>query len=93
MSDFYQTGAVATLHQIGKRHIPALEEELREFNKTRPIALMLPAVYSEFERAAFPAILKTLEGVDYLNEIILVMNKTNAMQFREAKRHDCLVER
>ncbi len=86
MSDFYQTGAVATLHQIGKRHIPALEEELREFNKTRPIALMLPAVYSEFERAAFPNILKTLEGVDYLNEIVLVMNKTNAMQFREAKR-------
>jgi glucosyl-3-phosphoglycerate synthase len=86
MSDFYQTGAVATLHQIGERNIPALEAELCEFNKTRPIALVLPAIFSEFEGPALPRILKQLEGVDYLNEIVLVMNRTNAMQFREAKR-------
>ncbi len=86
MSDFYQTGAVTTLHQIGNRDIPALEEELCAFNKMRPIALVLPAVFSEFERPALPRILQELKGVEYLNEIVLVMNRTNAMQFREAKR-------
>jgi len=86
MSDFYQTGAVATLHRIGKQDIPALEEELRAYSKTRPIALVLPALFTEFERPALPQILEKLKSVNYLKEIVLVMNKTNAMQFREAKR-------
>jgi glucosyl-3-phosphoglycerate synthase len=86
MSDFYQSGAVATLHRIGDQNLPALEEELREFGKIRPITLILPAVYSEFEREGLPAILKELESVNYLKEIVLVMNRTNAVQFREAKR-------
>ncbi|MFH1893451.1 MAG: glycosyl transferase [Candidatus Zixiibacteriota bacterium] len=86
MSDFYQTGTISTLHKIGKEGISSLEEELRGFCKSRPLSLILPAIYEEFERPALPRILKELEGVDYLREIVLVMNKTSAMQFREAKR-------
>ncbi|MBU1471322.1 MAG: glycosyl transferase [candidate division Zixibacteria bacterium] len=87
MSDFYQTGTISTLHKIGREDVSALEEELRGFSKSRPLSLILPAIYEEFERPALPRILKELEGVDYLREIVLVMNKTSAMQFREAKRH------
>ena len=86
MSDFYQTGAISTLHRIGKENIPALEEELYEFNKIRPITLILPALFTEFEGQALPKILKELEEVNYLTKIVMVMNRTNAMQFREAKR-------
>jgi len=86
MSDFYQSGTITTLHRIGEQNYKGLEAELKEFNKTRPLALVLPAVFEEFERPAFPNILETLKGVDYVNEYVLVMNRTNAMQFREARR-------
>jgi glucosyl-3-phosphoglycerate synthase len=42
MSDFYQTGAIATLHRLGPTDLPRLERELQEFAKETPIALVLP---------------------------------------------------
>jgi glucosyl-3-phosphoglycerate synthase len=86
MSDFYQYGSVATLHRIGDQDVPALEDELRQFNQMRPISLILPAVFDEFRRDALSGILKALAEVEYISEIVMVMNKTNAVQFREARR-------
>ena len=48
MSDFYQTGVVATLHRLGQRRIEELEDELVRFSRHSPLALVLPALYSEF---------------------------------------------
>ena len=87
MSDFYQTGVVSTLHRLGKMDLPALEKELEQHARHRPIALILPAVYAEFEGQAFPGILEQLKGVNYLEEIVVVMNRTNAMEFQQAKKH------
>ena len=42
MPDFFQTGAVATLHRLGKLDTPRLERDLEEFAKETPIALVLP---------------------------------------------------
>lgn len=86
MGDFFQSGAIATLHRLGQRDFESLEAELRKFKKHRPVALILPAVYAEFEREALPNILGQLKGVNYLNEIVLVMNRTDAMEFRRAKK-------
>jgi len=86
MGDFFQTGAIATLHRLGHRELETLEAELKEHQRRRPIALILPAVYAEFEREALPNILKQLKDVNYLNEIVLVMNRTDAMEFRRAKK-------
>ncbi len=86
MGDFFQQGAISTLHRLGHRVLESLEAELKEHGTHRPLALILPAVYAEFERKALPNILRQLKEVDYLNEIVLVMNKTDAMEFKRAKK-------
>jgi glucosyl-3-phosphoglycerate synthase len=86
MSDFYQSGVVSTLHRLGQPDLKALEVELKKHGKRRPMALVLPTTFSDFQSEAFGNILKTLTGVGYLEEIVVVMNKTNAMEFMQAKK-------
>ena len=86
MSDFYQTGVVSTLHRLGKPNLEALEAELLQHAKHRPIALILPTTFSDFQADAFKKILENLAGVKYLEEIVVVMNKTDTMEFRQAKK-------
>ncbi|NIM97644.1 MAG: glycosyl transferase [candidate division Zixibacteria bacterium] len=86
MSDFYQTGVVSTLHRLGKPSLEALERELLEHGKHRPIALILPTTFADFQGEAFKKILENLRDVKYLNEIVVVMNKTDTMEFRQAKK-------
>jgi len=46
MSDFYQTGIVATLHRLGQDSLEKLESKLERYARERPIALVLPSLYS-----------------------------------------------
>ena len=85
MADFYQTGTVATLHRLGKSNGHKIEKELEIFGKQRPIALVLPALFSEFEGEALKKIVQELTYVKYLNQIILTLGKANSNQFRKAK--------
>jgi glucosyl-3-phosphoglycerate synthase len=86
MSDFYQTGVVATLHRLGRRPVDSLEKDLSEFARTQPIALVLPALYSEFEGNALPQILEEVARVPYLTEVVLTLGQADAKQFAEARR-------
>jgi glucosyl-3-phosphoglycerate synthase len=81
MTDFYQTGVITTLHQLGKPSLERLESELHTFSKVRPIALVLPALYSEFEGPAMPGIIKELTKVSYLNEIVLALDNASESDF------------
>ena len=81
MTDFYQTGIITTLHKLGKPSLERLEADLREFSKTRPVALVLPSLYSEFEGPAMPGIVKELAKVNYLKEIVLVLDKASEKEF------------
>jgi glucosyl-3-phosphoglycerate synthase len=85
MSDFYQTGVITTLHQLGKTSLERIEAELCDFARTRPIALALPALYSEFEGPAMPGIVQELAKVKYLNEIVLVLDKASEAEFQRAR--------
>ena len=85
MADFYQTGIITTLHKLGKPSIERLEAELRGFSKTRPIALVLPSLYSEFEGPAMPGIVKELAKVNYLKEIVLVLDKASEKEFQRVR--------
>jgi glucosyl-3-phosphoglycerate synthase len=85
MTDFYQTGIITTLHKLGAPSIERLEAELRGFSKTRPIALVLPSLYSEFEGPAMPGIVKELAKVNYLKEIVLVLDKASDKEFQRAR--------
>ena len=47
MADFHQNGIVATLHKLGDRSLEDLEAELTGYAENSPMALVLPALYSE----------------------------------------------
>lgn len=85
MSDFFQTGIITTLHQLGKPSLERLESELYSFSKTRPIALVLPSLFSEFEGLAMPGIVHELSKVKYLNEIVLVLDKASEKEFQKVR--------
>ena len=86
MSDFFQTGIITTLHQLGKTSLERIEGEMLQFSRARPVALVLPALYSEFEGAAMPGIVQELTKVKYLHEIVLVLDQASESDFRRVRQ-------
>lgn len=86
MSDFYQTGPVATLHRLGAQSLDSLEAGLRDFVRVQPIALVLPALYSEFEGEVMPRILEEVSRASYLGQVVVTLGRADAQQFRDARR-------
>jgi glucosyl-3-phosphoglycerate synthase len=86
MSDFYQTGVVATLHRLGQRSLDSLEKDLTEFGRKQAIALVLPALYSEFEGPAMPKILEEVSRVPYLRQVVVTLGRADRKQFQDARR-------
>ncbi|TKJ32165.1 glycosyl transferase [bacterium (candidate division B38) B3_B38] len=86
MTDFHQTGVISTLHWLGMSNLENLEEELSSFADRRPIALILPSLYSELKGSALPNIIKELKEATYLREIVVALAKANQEEFRHAKR-------
>jgi len=86
MSDFYQTGIITTLHRLGRPSLERIEGELMQFSKARPVALVLPALYSEFEGPAMPKIVDELSKVKYLCEIVLVLDKASEKEFQRVRQ-------
>ncbi len=86
MGDFFQNGAITTLHRLNRVNRELLDKELVRFSKHRPIALVLPALFSELEGPALQDIVDQLRTVPYLNQIVVSLGDANAEQFQEAKR-------
>ena len=85
MSDFHQNGIVTTLHNLSTQSTEKLESQLIEFSKIRPIGLILPSLYSELEGEALPQIIDTISKVDYVNEIVIGLDRADLAQFKHAK--------
>ncbi len=86
MSDFFQNGIITTLHRLGKPALERLESELLEYSRLRSTALVLPALYSEFEGPAMPGIIAELAKVKYLHEVVLVLDKGSEKDFARVRR-------
>lgn len=84
MGDFHQNGIITTLHNLAQRPLEDMERELCEFSKKRPMALILPCLYSELETDAMPNILHHLKQVPYLSEIIIGLDCATEEQYRHA---------
>lgn len=84
MADFYQNGIITTFHNLHQRTLEEMEDDLREFSKTRPMTLVLPSLYSELEGEALPRIVEELSKVDYLTEIIIGLDRANQNQYQKA---------
>ena len=84
MADFHQTGVVTTLHRLRPNNIERLEADLEKFSRNRPIGLVLPALYSEFETVAMQKIVAELKRVRYLQRIVLVLGRATQEQYARA---------
>mgnify|MGYP006294745975 FL=1 len=87
MGDFYQNGWVTTLHNLRNRTTEDLERSLVKFSKNRPMTLVIPCLYSELEGTALPKIIDELQKVEYLNEIIIGLDRADKKQFEHAKKY------
>ncbi len=85
MADFYQTGIVTTLHRLKPNSIDRLEADLEKFSRTRPIGLVLPALYSEFETFAMQRIVAELKSVRYLQRIVVALGNATEEQYQRAR--------
>ncbi len=84
MGDFHQFGVVTTLHQLNQRPLEMLEDDLLEFSKKKPMALVLPSLYSELEGPALNSIVNEIASVPYLEQIVVGLDRADASQFRYA---------
>ncbi len=71
MADFFQTGAIATLHRLGPARVPELEAGLVEFALERPMALVLPCHVRDLAGRGLAKIVRELTGVPYLSQIVV----------------------
>jgi glucosyl-3-phosphoglycerate synthase len=85
MADFYQTGVVATFHRLGTIDLEKIESELSWYAQDRPIALVLPSLFSELEGDALKGIVRELKEVKYVREIVVTLGPSTEEEFRHAK--------
>jgi glucosyl-3-phosphoglycerate synthase len=83
--DFFQNGTITTLHKLCTRPIEEMEAELHGFALERPMALILPSLYSELEGPALPKIVEDLKGATYISDIIVGLDQADERQFEHAK--------
>ena len=84
MSEFSQNGVVATLHDFSNRDLKDLEQDLKKFSKDRKMELILPCLYSELEGSALPNIVSEISKTNYLNHIIIGLDRANEEQAKKA---------
>jgi len=84
LGDFYQNGVITTLHNLSRRPLGELEAELMRFRRQRPMALVLPSLFSELEGPALATIVDELTHVPYLEEIVIGLDRADVDQFRHA---------
>ena len=84
MTDFFQNGVIATLHNLTDRKTDSIEAELKEWSSSRPMSLILPCLYSELERPAINNIVEQLKDAEYISEIIIGLDAANKNEFEHA---------
>ena len=83
--DFFQNGTITTLHKLCRRPIEEMESELKHFSAERPMALILPSLYSELEGPALPRIIEELKEASYISDIIVGLDQADEKQFAHAR--------
>ena len=86
MADFCQNGVITTLQKLKERPIEDIERELMAVARKRKMVLLLPALVTEFDGEAMPKIIEELKGVDYLDRIVLSLDRADETQFKEIRK-------
>lgn len=86
MSDFHQTGLVTALPRLRERPVEELEAAIRALTPKFPAALVIPMIPSEMDRPALGGILDELCAVDYLETLVVSLNRATAEDYGRAVR-------
>jgi len=87
MPDFYQNRLITTLQKLKDRPVEDIEDEIIKFSRRRKIALLLPALYSEFEKPAMHRIIEELKKVSFIETVVLSLDQANEAQFRKVQEY------
>jgi glucosyl-3-phosphoglycerate synthase len=74
MADFHQTGVITSLHRLGEPDLARLENELVQYGRERPVALVLPSLYDEIRGPALKQIVEELAQVPYLRQCVVSLS-------------------
>lgn len=86
MADFHQTGVITSLHRLGEPDLARLESDLLRYSSERPVALVLPSLYSEIHGPALKRIVDELSRVPYLAQCVLSLSgPAEAHQYLEMR--------
>lgn len=85
MPDFYQHPGVPTLHHLAVTNTGEREAEITSWTRERPVALLLPALFAEFERPVLPKILGTVSRVPYISQVVISVNGMDAAGLKQAR--------
>jgi glucosyl-3-phosphoglycerate synthase len=85
MSDFFQTGVVATLHNLEKNNLHKIEQDLSRYAEERSIALVLPSLYSELAGNALKNIVGILRDIGYVKRVVVTLGPAADKEFKAAK--------
>jgi len=86
MSDFFQTGAIATLHRLGQIDLQRLETDLENFSLETPMALVLPCHIKEMGTEALNGILSVLKKITYIKQIVVGIDGAGIREWNKARR-------
>jgi glucosyl-3-phosphoglycerate synthase len=86
MSDFHQSGVITTFHRLGEYDLEAIEATLTDYTEHRPIALVLPCLYSELQGPALRNILQHLRQVRYVRQVVVGLDRADRSEFEQARK-------
>lgn len=85
MGDFWQN-YVPTLPLIRPDVWPQLEERLTAAARRKPVGVLIPCLYSDFQSPAMAHILKVLAGIPYVKKVYISLDRADAAEFETAAR-------
>ena len=80
MSDFIQSGVITTLHDLGTISRDHLESLLAQVTRRYKLGLVLPVTASDMRAEPFRRIVRELEGVSYVEQIVVVLGLAPEVQ-------------
>jgi glucosyl-3-phosphoglycerate synthase len=85
MPDFHQHARIPTLHHLAVTNTGEREAEIEAWTANKPVTLLLPALFCEFERPVLPGMLSTVSRVPYISEVVLSVNGMDAAGLKLAQ--------
>jgi len=85
MSDFYQKHGITTLHMLGEEGFAEIERELIELCRRHRTTVVIPALFTDFARPAMKQILRVLEDVEFIHQVVIALGGASAKDFEAAR--------